>query len=191
MREIILASNSPRRRQLLKEAGYDFKTINTDFDEQFPKDLPPASIAEFLARSKNRHYRDQYLDEVLITADTIVVNKGMIINKPGDKVEAVEMLMGLSGGAHQVISGICISDKEKEITLHDSTMVYFEHLLDDEIAYYIERHQPFDKAGSYGIQDWIGLTKINKIEGSYFNVMGLPVNILYQTLKDEFNITPF
>ncbi len=191
MKKIILASNSPRRRQLLTEAGYQFEAINTDFDENYPDGLPPIRVAEHLAVGKNKHYRDQFPDEVLITSDTIVVREGEILGKPADINEADEMLKNLSGAAHLVISGVCISDQHQQFIFHDTTEVHFDPLSKQEIDYYIKACKPFDKAGAYGIQDWIGLTKIRKIDGSYFNVMGLPVNMVYLTLKDKFGITPY
>ncbi len=191
MKQVILASNSPRRRKLMEEAGYQFISIDTDFDEQFPDNLPPEKIAEHLAKSKNDHYRDRFSDEILITSDTIVVKDDLILAKPEDEKAAAEMLKSLSNGAHLVITGVCVSDPNQEITFHDTTQVFFSPLDHSEIDHYIKHHKPFDKAGAYGIQDWIGLTKIWKIEGSYFNVMGLPVHLLYQTLRDPFGITPF
>lgn len=189
MKKIILASNSPRRRQLLSDAGYQFKAINTDFDETFPDDLEPQDVAVHLAKSKNAHYREQFKDEILITADTIVVLDKTLLGKPQNHEEAKDMLQQLSGGIHQVITGVCVSDQTKTHTCYGTTMVFFDYLSEDEITYYIEKAQPFDKAGAYGIQDWIGLTRIKKIEGSYFNVMGLPVNDLYNLLKDQFGIS--
>lgn len=191
MRQIILASNSPRRRQLLAEAGYDFQSRNTDFDEQFQDHWTPVQTAEHLAVSKNDHYRNSYSDEILITADTIVVRGKRILAKASNRDEAKEMLSALSDGTHQVITGVCISGIDEKATFHDTTIVHFDRLNEKEIDYYIKRCQPFDKAGAYGIQDWIGLTRIPRIEGSYFNVMGLPINQVYEVLKNQFGITPY
>ncbi len=191
MQRIILASNSPRRRQLMSEAGYHFTAINTSFDEIIPEGLIPHEIAIHLAQSKNNHYRDRFKDEILITSDTIVVKDHAIFGKPKNEQEATEMLEKLSGSEHIVISGLCISDHTQHHSCYDTTKVFFEEMSKKEISYYVKKHLPLDKAGSYGIQDWIGLTRIKKIEGSYFNVMGLPVNMVYRILKDHFSITPF
>tara|TARA_Y100001972_G_scaffold95045_1_gene117018 strand:+ start:637 stop:1212 length:576 start_codon:yes stop_codon:yes gene_type:complete len=191
MNKIILASNSPRRRQLLAEAGYQFEAINTDFDETFSEDLSPAEVAEHLAAEKNNFYRHQFVDEILITSDTIVVKDDHILGKPTDYEDAVKMLEQLSGVSHLVISGVCISDRDRQFTFHDTTQVFFDPLSNKEVKYYIDTCKPYDKAGAYGIQDWIGLTKIRKIEGSYFNVMGLPIHPLYHMLKEQFGITPY
>ncbi|MBV6639094.1 MAG: septum formation protein Maf [Cyclobacteriaceae bacterium] len=191
MKKIILASNSPRRRQLLSEAGYQFEAINTDFDETFADNLTPQQVAEHLAQEKNNFYRHQFADEILITSDTIVVMDDTILGKPADYADATKMLKKLSGASHQVISGVCISERDQQFTFHDTTQVFFDLLSEAEIKYYIETCKPYDKAGAYGIQDWIGLTKIRKIEGSYFNVMGLPIRPLYLALKDRFGVTPF
>ena len=191
MKKIILASNSPRRRQLLAEAGYQFEAINTDFDETFDEDLSPTEVAEHLALEKNSHYRHRFDNEILITSDTIVVKNEHILGKPDDFEEAVKMLKSLSGTSHLVISGVCISDRQRAFTFHEITKVFFDPLSSEEINYYIDTCEPYDKAGAYGIQDWIGLTKIRKIVGSYFNVMGLPIHPLYNTLKDQFGVTPY
>ena len=191
MKKIILASNSPRRRQLLSEAGYQFEAINTEFDETFDENLSPNEVAEHLAVEKNNYYRHRFDNEILITSDTIVVKDEHILGKPADYEDAVRMLKNLSGTSHLVISGVCISDQQSVFTFHDTTKVFFDPLSNEEIKYYIDSCKPFDKAGAYGIQDWIGLTKIRKIEGSYFNVMGLPIHPLYNTLKDQFGVTPY
>lgn len=191
MKKIILASNSPRRRQLLSEAGYQFEAINTEFDETFDENLSPNEVAEHLAAEKNNYYRHRFDNEILITSDTIVVKDEHILGKPADYEDAVRMLKNLSGTSHLVISGVCISDQQSLFTFHDTTKVFFDPLSNEEIKYYIDTCKPFDKAGAYGIQDWIGLTKIWKIEGSYFNVMGLPIHPLYNTLKDQFGVTPY
>ncbi len=191
MKKIILASNSPRRRQLLAEAGYQFEAIDTNFDESFSESLSPSQVAEHLAEGKNNHYRHQFSEEILITSDTIVVKGEAILGKPADYDDAVKMLENLSGTSHLVLSGVCVSDNHRHFTFHETTQVFFDPLTRDEIKYYIDSCKPFDKAGAYGIQDWIGLTKISKIKGSYFNVMGLPIHPLYLTLKDQFGVTPY
>ena len=191
MGKLVLGSNSPRRKQLLEEAGYHFDLIKYDFDETIPKGLSPIESAEHLARDKNKNYRSHLKDEILITADTIVVAEDKMMGKPENHKQAYEMLQTLSGKSHHVISGVSISDPQKGHTFSDITHVTFDTLSDEEINFYIRKFSPFDKAGAYGIQDWIGLTKITQIEGSYFNVMGLPTQLVYTVLKDKFDITPY
>ena len=191
MGKLVLGSNSPRRKQLLEEAGYHFDLIKYDFDENIPAGLTPIESAEHLARDKNKSYRNHLENEILITADTIVVVEEKMMGKPENEKHACEMLKELSGKSHHVISGVSISDHQKNYTFSDVTHVTFDLLADQEINYYIQKFSPFDKAGAYGIQDWIGLIKINRIEGSYFNVMGLPTHQVYNVLKDKFKITPY
>lgn len=187
---LILASNSPRRQELLKQAGFSFDVFTRAFDEQFPASLPAEEVAEYLARQKNENYRKLLADETVITADTTVVLGDQVINKPGNREEAFRMLRSLSGKSHLVISGVCISTPEKSIAFSDTTEVVFHPISDNEIAYYIDTFKPFDKAGAYGIQEWIGLTKVKELKGSFYNVMGLPVSQVYQLLHEEFNINP-
>jgi len=182
--DIILASGSPRRQMLLKEAGITFRVVLREVDETFPPDLHYKDVAEYLALKKADAYNDLLKNNiVVITADTLVFLKEQIVNKPSDFDEAVEMLKLLSGSTHDVVTGVCISSATKKDVFHILTKVYFRELEEEEIYFYIENYKPYDKAGSYGAQDWIGLTGIEKIEGSYFNVMGLPVMELYQHLK--------
>jgi septum formation protein len=181
---IILGSASPRRKQLLAELGIDFAIKTTRKEEHYPEQLDGSEIAKFLAKQK----ADFILEELsgnflLITIDTIVVKKNEILHKPKDKNDAKKILKNLSGKSHKVISGVCIKSKIKEIVFSSITEVCFSNLSDSEINYYIERHKPFDKAGSYGIQEWIGAIGIEKINGSYNNVVGLPTSELYQKLK--------
>lgn len=182
--QVILASKSPRRQYLLKELGIDFKTVvNNNIDEVFSLDLKGADIALHLAKVKadacEQHIRENVL---LITADTIVWLEDKVMNKPENFYEAFEMLKDLSGKKHQVITGVCIRSEEKTVLFDEVTEVYFKELSEDEIKYYINAFKPYDKAGAYGIQEWIGYIGINRIEGSYFNVMGLPVRRLYEEL---------
>lgn len=184
-KRIILASQSPRRQELLNGIGLDFEVfVKEDIDEEFSSDLHFDKVAEYLAQKKASHYTEIIdTNTILITADTIVCTEDSILNKPKDKLEAMEMLNKLSGGKHKVITGVCIKSKDKEVSFSSESVVYFEKLTDEEIEHYIENYKPFDKAGSYGIQEWIGYIGISRIEGSYFNVMGLPIQMVYNHLK--------
>jgi septum formation protein len=180
---IILGSASPRRQQLLKDAGFTFKTISIDADESFSVQLQAEEIPLYLAEKKAEVFPYALQDnEILITADTIVWVDNIVLNKPANDFEATQMLQFLSGKMHQVFTGVCITSNKKQISFFDETKVYFKALSEQEIAFYIKNYKPFDKAGSYGAQDWLGLIAIEKIEGSYFNVMGLPTHKLYSNL---------
>jgi septum formation protein len=188
---MILASGSPRRRQLLAEAGYIFDTVaSLPIDESYPADLLLDRVAVYLAEKKNRAYRNELNSGVIITADTTVFCEGRLLEKAADATEAFAMLQALSGRVHEVITGICVSDDKKAKSLSVVTEVHFSDLDEGEIDYYISKFQPFDKAGAYGIQEWIGMIGIKKIVGSYYNVVGLPLFELYQLLKNDFGITP-
>lgn len=182
-RPIILASSSPRRQYLMKEAGFEFTIEKPDTDESFPSAMPVDEVARYLALKKAEYFRPRINDEIIVTADTVVVLFNQIMNKPQDREEAIRMLTQLSGRTHLVITGVCILSKEKEESFDDVTEVTFRALSADEIAFYVDTYKPFDKAGAYGAQDWIGMTAIEKISGSYFNVMGLPVHRVYQHLQ--------
>ena len=181
---IILGSASPRRKQLLTELGIELNIKTTQKEEKYPENLDGAEIAEFLAKQKaeviSKELTGNYL---LITADTIVIQNNEILHKPKDKDEAQRILQNLSGKSHKVISGVCIKSAKKEVVFSSETEVTFNKLSEDEIRFYIEKFKPFDKAGSYGIQQWIGYIGIEKIKGSYNNVVGLPTAELYQKLK--------
>lgn len=183
-KNIILASQSPRRQNLLKELEIEFEIrTKDDIDESFPENMPDNEVAEYLANKKADAFITELKpDDILITADTIVILNGKVINKPEDKQDAIRMLNELSGNVHKVITGVCIStvDKRKSFSAH--TDVYFRKLTDEEILHYIDKYKPYDKAGAYGIQEWIGYIAIKRIEGSYFNVMGLPIQKLYDEL---------
>ena len=180
---IILGSASPRRQQLLKDIGFTFKTVSIDADESFSVSLKAEQIPVYLAEKKASVYPAKLNDnEVLITADTIVWVDNIVLNKPANEFEATQMLQFLSGKMHQVFTGVCITSNKKQVSFFDETKVYFKNLTEQEIAQYIKNYKPFDKAGSYGAQDWLGLIAIDKIEGSYFNVMGLPTHKLYAEL---------
>jgi len=184
-RHIILASKSPRRRNLLKQLGLEFTEISAEIDESFPEGQSPDETAIYLAEKKASHVAEWLEDpkNILITADTLVLIDGMILGKPQDKMHAKVMLGILSGKMHQVVTGICIRSKDKTCSFTSWTDVYFKELSSYEIDYYLEHYKPFDKAGSYGIQEWIGYIGITRIEGSYFNVMGLPIQKLYEELS--------
>ena len=188
-KNIILSSNSPRRQQLLKELGLKFEVKTMLTDESYPETLNPEAVATYLAEKKaNTFLPHLKKDEVLITADTIVIAGNTILNKPQDEKEAIEMLNLINGKTHLVTTGVCIADLNQKLSFSDKTEVRFSKLSDEEIAYYIRQFQPFDKAGAYGIQEWIGLVGIEYLRGSYYNVMGLPVNMVYQTLKANYNL---
>ncbi|MDQ2658587.1 MAG: Maf family nucleotide pyrophosphatase [Bacteroidota bacterium] len=182
-RPLVLASSSPRRQYLMKEAGFEFSIEKPDVDEIFPDDLPAEQVARYLAALKGEFFRPNLRDQVIVTADTVVILQGRILNKPADREEAIQMLSILSGATHVVMTGVCILSKEKEVVFDDTTRVSFQELTSDEVNYYVDHYKPYDKAGAYGAQDWIGMVAIRKIEGSYFNVMGLPVDKVYHQLK--------
>ncbi len=182
--DVILASGSPRRQMLLKELGLKFTVLIREVEESFPSDHDHRQVAEYLALKKSDAYKDLLVEnKVIITADTLVFLKNKIINKPSDFDEAVQMLKSLSGNSHEVVTGVCIASANRQKVFHVVTKVFFRELMDEEVVYYVDQFKPYDKAGAYGAQDWIGITGIERIEGSYFNVMGLPVLELYQHLK--------
>jgi septum formation protein len=179
----ILASKSPRRQFLLQELGIPFELVTKEVDESFPDHLQKDEIPLFLARKKADAF-ERELDEktIVITADTIVWINDHVLNKPGDAEEARVMLRELSGNRHEVYTAVCLKSAKKEIAFSVRTIVYFRELTEGEIEYYISTYKPFDKAGAYGAQEFIGYIGVEKIEGSYFNVMGLPVKELYEEL---------
>jgi len=184
MKSIILASQSPRRKELLALLDLEFAVEVREVDEMFPDSLEVAKVAEYLAKLKASAFTDITDEQLIITADTVVVLDNQILGKPKNKAEATSMLQSLSNRSHQVITGVCIQSSDKTISFSNTTKVYFKELTASEIDYYIENYQPFDKAGSYGIQEWIGAIGITKIEGSYFNVVGLPIQELNERLVD-------
>ena len=182
--KIILASCSPRRQQLFKETGLRFEVMTKEYDETFPDGLNGEEIARHVAHGKASCFRDEISDgEIVITADTVVWCNGRILGKPVDRDDAVSMLREISGNTHEVITGVSLMTKSDEVVFSETTMVTFEHMTDEEISFYIDNYNPYDKAGAYGIQEWIGLTTCSRIEGSYFNVVGLPVHRLYRELQ--------
>jgi len=181
--ELLLASKSPRRRELIAELGFDFQIIENNAPEDFPENLKAAEIPVFLAEQKANHNNFKIEDnQIAIFADTIVWCDDEVLNKPENFDDANRMLQKLSGKSHLVISGVCLKSKTKQKSFYDLTKVYFKKLSQKEIDYYIKNYKPYDKAGAYGIQEWIGFIGVEKIEGSYFNVVGLPVQKLYQEL---------
>ena len=183
--KVVLASNSPRRKELLSGLGIDYevKTL-PDIDESFPEGLTEVETATYIARAKADVYRNiMQPDELIITADTIVWLDGEVMGKPVDEEDARRMLRALSGKTHQVITGVCLMTLDSQKAFATVTDVTFCHLSEEEIDYYVERYRPMDKAGSYGIQEWIGFVGVESISGSYFNVMGLPIQRLYTELK--------
>lgn len=183
-RPLTLASNSPRRQQLLREGGFDFNIRTVAIEESFPDNIDSNEVAEYLALKKADAIDLLSKDEVLITSDTVVILNDKILGKPNSKEDAFTMLKDLSNKTHSVVTGVCIKTSTKTISFSDTTAVTFKKLSEEEINYYIDNFQPFDKAGSYGIQEWIGMIGITKIEGSYFNVMGLPIHKLYNELAN-------
>lgn len=183
--KVILASNSPRRRELLSGLGIDYEVkILPGIDETYPDTLTGEEIPVYIACEKANAYRPTMeKDELIITADTIVYTDGEVLGKPKDAQDARRMLHLLSGRSHQVITGVCITTSEQQRSFACVTEVTFDRLTDEEIDFYIDRYQPMDKAGAYGIQEWIGFVGVSGLQGSYFNVMGLPVQRLYQELK--------
>ena len=181
---VILGSASPRRKELLSDTGLRFSIQTTDKEEIFSRLLKAEEIAEFLAKQKSEFLSENLQEnDLLITADTIVSFKNEILNKPKNKQEAFETLNKLSENTHKVITGVCLKSKNKEIIFSVITLVTFKVLSEDEIHHYISKYNPYDKSGAYGIQDWIGKIGISNINGSYTNVIGLPISELYQHLK--------
>jgi len=183
--KIVLASNSPRRKELLGGLGVDFEVRTlSGIDESYPEDLKDEDIPKYISGKKAEAYcKVMADDELIITADTIVYDHETVLGKPKDADDAKRMLRQLSGHSHDVITGVSIVTKEKTVQFASTSKVYFANLTDEEIDYYVANLKPFDKAGAYGIQEWIGYVGVTRIEGSYFNVMGLPIQMLYTELK--------
>lgn len=185
MQTIILASQSPRRKQLLEWAEVPFEVISSDADESFPGDLHIRDAPVFIARKKALAVQQKVNDDkkIIVAADTVVVLKNKIIGKPADKKHATEILQSLSGEKHEVITGVVLLKGKKEISFSDSTEVIFHPLTNEQIAFYIDKYKPYDKAGAYAIQEWIGVVGIKSINGDFYTVMGLPVSRVVQQLK--------
>ena len=185
-KKIILASNSPRRRELLAGLGVDFTVdTGTDFEEVFSPDTPHPQVPKLMSEGKSLGFhRPLEDDEILITSDTMVLCDSIIMGKPHDRSEAVEMLRELSGRNHEVITAVTVRDARRIVTRDDVSLVHFKPLTDAEIDHYVDEYRPFDKAGAYGIQEWIGFIGIDRIEGSFFTIMGFPVHLVYALLTD-------
>ncbi|HVW97380.1 MAG TPA: Maf family nucleotide pyrophosphatase [Mucilaginibacter sp.] len=181
-KNIILASKSPRRQELLRLMDLDFRIVLKDVDESYPEHLKPEEVAVYIAEKKAGAFDEEINDEIVLTADTIVCVDDKILGKPVDAAHSVEMLRMLSGRMHRVITGVCLLYKHQLHSFYDISEVYFSKLSDEDISSYVEKYKPFDKAGSYGIQERIGLIGIERINGSYTNVVGLPTEKLYQAL---------
>jgi len=182
---IILASGSPRRQQFFKDLGIDVEIRLKSVVEEFPQRLVHFEISDYLAQLKAIPFKDSLkANEILITSDTIVWHNQKALGKPRSRDEAFQMIQSMSNTTHEVITSVCFTTSDKEKTLNSVTKVTFKKLSDEEINHYIDTYKPFDKAGAYGIQEWIGLIGVTKIEGSYFNVMGLPTDLVYKTLAE-------
>ncbi|MEM9918416.1 MAG: Maf family protein [Bacteroidota bacterium] len=183
-RPLILASKSPRRSQLLQQAGFNFRVQSKEVAEDYPDDMPPEEVPVYLAQLKANACRSFLREnEILLSADSVVILDQQIFEKPKDKADAQRILRALSGKIHKVITGVCLLNDKHQTTFAGTSSVHFEPLSEAEIDYYIDTYQPYDKAGAYAIQEWIGLCKISRIEGTYANIMGLPVNLVYEELS--------
>ena len=182
---IILASGSPRRQQLLKDLGISYSVNLKPVDEDFPSSLQHIEVSDYLAQLKALPFKGTLnVNDILITSDTIVWHEEKVLGKPTDFEDAFNMLKSMSGKTHEVITSVCFTTTQFEKTVNCITKVTFKHLSDDEISHYVDTFKPFDKAGAYGIQEWIGKMGVSKIEGSYFNVVGFPVHLVYSTLQE-------
>lgn len=186
---LILASASPRRRELMKMIADDFDiAAGKDVNETYPESLEPEKVPEFLSRLKAAAYRDDIKspDDVLVTADTVVIIDGRILGKPASRQEAIDMLSCLSGRTHHVVTGVTLTTQAQTVSFSQTTAVHFDKIASADITAYVDRYRPYDKAGAYGIQEWIGAAAISGIEGSFYNVMGLPVHALFKHLRQLF-----
>lgn len=181
--KLLLASKSPRRKELLSSLGYFFECVSVDCDEVYSSSIPIEQVAMYLSQLKADSFRELGNDEVLLTADTIVVLGEKVLGKPKNEEEAKQMLKMLSGREHQVFTGITIKTRTEKMTEGDCAKVYFDSISDDEIEFYLEKYAPYGKAGAYGIQDWIGMSKVKKIEGSFYTIMGLPTHLVYTMIE--------
>ena len=184
--KLVLGSKSPRRQALISELGFPVEIRTKEVEEIYPEDLPASEVPEFLAKLKASPLIESLKDdEILVTSDTIVVLDGKVIGKPVDSDAAKGMISQLSGNTHTVITGVCLTTKDKQHNFSSKTKVFFSELSTEEINHYVDTFKPLDKAGSYGIQEWIGYIGVSKIEGCYYNVMGLPLHDLYKNLKSK------
>ncbi|MDW9381267.1 Maf family nucleotide pyrophosphatase [Chryseobacterium sp. JV558] len=182
--KLLLASQSPRRKELLSSLGFEFEVVKIDCEEILPEHIKIEEAAAYLSDLKADAFRSLETDEVLLTADTVVAIDNQILGKPKDEADAYKMLQSLSGRTHQVYTGITIKTADKSITETDVADVTLDELSDEEINYYIQNYKPFDKAGSYGIQEWLGMAKITSLTGSFYTIMGLPTHLVYKILKE-------
>ncbi|MBM3399855.1 MAG: septum formation protein Maf [Bacteroidetes bacterium] len=180
---LLLASKSPRRHQILRAAGLHFEVVNIKAEEDFPDYLQREQVCEFLASHKATHFTESLGEKILVTADTIVCLGNRVINKPSTKEQATEMLASLSGRIHEVFTGVCMRNNERQQVFYERSEVEFYPLTPAEMAYYIEHFKPFDKAGAYGVQDWMGYMGIKRINGCFYNVMGFPMSRFYRELQ--------
>ena len=184
--KIILASGSPRRKEIFQILGFDFEVKTKETKEEYPADLPKEKVSEFLAELKAKAFENEVLSDenlIVITSDTTVVIDGEILGKPSGREGAIQMLKKLSGKKHTVYSGVCIKNKRKTVTFTARTDVWFREMAEEEIVFYVDNYKPFDKAGAYAVQEWIGAAAISRIEGSYYNVMGLPSKMVFTELE--------
>ena len=184
---ILLGSNSPRRNELLAQLGLDFTKVSITCDEDFSPDMAVGKVAEFLANKKSMAYKELQDSDILITADTVVVSEGIILNKPADRAEAIHMLSTLSGKEHSVQTGVCIRSVAKQESFTSETLVKLRKISQEDIAHYVDTYKPYDKAGAYGIQEWFGLAQVESISGSFYNVVGLPTDQLFKRLKNDYH----
>ncbi|MFP3832531.1 Maf family protein [Chryseobacterium sp. SIMBA_028] len=182
--KLLLASQSPRRKELLSSLGFEFEVVKIDCEEILPEHIKIEEAAAYLSELKADAFRSLTADEVLLTADTVVAIDNRVLGKPKDEADAFNMLRSLSGKTHQVYTGITIKTADKIFTETDVADVTLDEITDDEINYYIQNYKPFDKAGSYGIQEWLGMAKISKMTGSFYTIMGLPTHLVYKILKE-------
>ncbi|MFY0627270.1 MAG: septum formation protein Maf [Reichenbachiella sp.] len=190
MNRLILATNSERRQQLMRDAGYVFDIQTLDIDESFDEGMAGHKVAEHLSIIKNHAYRSRFESEIILTADTVVLANNEILGKPENEDDAFKMIQKLTKASHEVVSGVTISTDQKSISFSDRVEVEFESLTEKEIRFYIEQYKPFDKAGAYGIQEWIGMIGIKRINGSFYTVMGLPIHEVYKCMKNDFDLLP-
>lgn len=184
--KIILASQSPRRQELLGKLDVDFDIQVMDIDETFPPNMDPYKVPEYLARLKSDPFNGKTPEDTcVITSDTVVINNGKIMGKPGDATDALSMVLELGNKKHTVVTGVCLQFSDRKLSFTNVSEVEFESVSEEEARYYINKFQPLDKAGAYGIQEWIGQARIKKINGCYYNIMGLPLNALYNALIEE------
>jgi septum formation protein len=184
MKKVILASSSPRRSELLKLINVLHEILKLDFDETVPETILAEETALYIAQSKAKQIKNKQNNCIYLTSDTVVVANRKVLGKPKDLQEAKEYLALLSGTYHEVITGVCLSSREKEVCFSATSKVYFKKLAQEQINYYVDNFSPLDKAGAYGIQEWIGAVGVEKIEGSYFNIMGLPTDLVFNALQD-------